>query len=71
MVMEMANSCKDCAYRHIGCHSNCATYADYKRTREQICKARALENMRDAIDIERSIKKQTNAREISRRRQGY
>ena len=69
--MDMANSCKDCIDRHIGCHSSCQIYAEYKHTREQICKARALENMRDAVDIERSIKKQTNAREISRRRHGY
>ena len=38
--MDMANSCKDCTERHIGCHSSChsscQTYAEYKQTREQV-----------------------------------
>ena len=67
----MKGACKDCADRHVGCHSDCERYAAYMAERRKINAARAQEHMIDGVLINQSLKKRDNIQSISRRRQRY
>lgn len=38
-------SCKDCTKRYVGCHSNCADYAEYKKEVTEQRKQKRKESM--------------------------
>lgn len=69
--MEMANSCKDCTERHIGCHAKCESYNREVEWHRMVNGARRLEQFKNERTVLRNIKSKENADKISRRRQGY
>lgn len=45
-------SCKGCGERNVGCHSDCAEYAEYKADLAKKHKARRKQNSLDRFDCE-------------------
>lgn len=69
--MEMANNCKDCTERHIGCHAECEKYRQEVEWHRMVSAARRMEQLKNERTVLRSMKSKDNADKISRRRQGY
>ena len=67
----MKGACKDCADRHVGCHSDCERYAADVAERRKLHDAERKAYICESQEIKRKIRRQNNARSISRRRQGY
>ena len=67
----MKGACKDCADRHVGCHSDCERYAADVEERRKLHEAVRKFKLCESQDIKRNVRRQENVRSISRRRQGY
>lgn len=67
----MANSCKDCKDRHIGCHVDCKSYNRDVEWHRMVSAARRMEQFKNDRAVLRNIRSKDNADKISRRRQGY
>ena len=67
----MKGACKDCADRHVGCHSDCERYAADVAERRKLHDAERRAYICESQEIKRKIRRQEIGRRISRRRQGY
>lgn len=56
--MAHAN-CKGCENRHVGCHSKCEIYQEYRARQDALLKAKNLSKEADAMEIQRRIEKKT------------
>lgn len=63
--------CKDCADRVVGCHAVCKRYAEETARREWIREQKRIDNIGTSVEVERSIRRQNNARSIEKWRRGY
>ena len=45
----MTAPCKDCTFRHLGCHATCASYLDWKQ-RRQVAKDKEAEDRKCDYD---------------------
>lgn len=64
-------ACKDCNDRVVGCHAVCPRYAEENAQQEALRKQKRIDNIGTSMEVERSMRKQKNARAIERRRRGY
>mgnify|MGYP006967271928 CR=1 FL=1 len=64
-------ACKDCADRHVGCHSDCERYAADVAERRKPHDAERKAYICESQEIKRKIRRQDIGMRISRRRQGY
>lgn len=67
----MKGACKDCADRHVGCHSDCERYAADVAERRKLHDAERKAYICESQETKRKMRRQNNARSISRRRQGF
>ena len=67
----MKGACKDCADRHVGCHSGCERYAADVAERRKLHDAERKAYICESQEIRRKIRRQDIGMRISRRRQGY
>lgn len=56
--MAQAN-CKGCQNRHVGCHSKCEIYQEYKKKQDALLRAKNLYKEADALLVQRTIDKAT------------
>lgn len=67
----MKGACKDCADRHVGCHSDCERCASDVAERRKLHDAERKAYICESQEIKRKIRRQDIGRRISRKRQGY
>ena len=56
--MAHAN-CKGCKERHVGCHSKCEIYKEYRARQDALLKAKRMHRESDALEVQRTLDKAT------------
>ena len=62
----ISSPCKNCEKRHIGCHSKCNLYIDYKKELAKIKKEEMIEKINTSAEI--SINEQKRKKIMGRRK---